>query len=164
MNMFASFVVLALLVSACGSTATGTETTITATETSVVVEEPDTASVDGPPPEPADKTFMIEPLNPQAGETFEGTFVPSTDRGGFLVVSQWSAGEWLAPLYSLESDANGGPPQVRKMEDPTDEFFFEDYGVDGPGPDGFVMPDDIEAGQWRLCVPGIEACAQVTIE
>lgn len=46
------------------------------------------------------------------------------------------------------------------------EFEVLDYGVGGAGPDGLIMPDDIEAGLWRLCTANAlnDVCVRLTVE
>ena len=101
-----------------------------------------------PPPAPGVGTFQISPPNPQPGTNFEATFDPDNERGGYFTLERWSGSEWLDAAFLLESDANGGSPTWAPIDA---EFEVLDYGVSGPGPDGLVMPDVIDAGIWRLC-------------
>ena len=143
-------------------------TTLTAdarANTVVLSRDPATPEVgtDLPPAqEPDIATFDLSPPNPQPGETFEATFDPDNERGGYFTLEQWSGSEWLPATFLLTSDAGGGQSSWALAG----EFDLFDYGVGGAGPDGLVMPDEIDAGVWRLCTANAldDVCAQLTVE
>lgn len=90
-----------------------------------------------PPPElGAIITLASEDLRP--GDKVSPTFPASDLRGGFFYLYAWHDGEWTGPRFLLESDANGSAPRVVPMDQG-----MEDYGIDGPGPDGLILPSDI---------------------
>lgn len=144
-------------------------TTLTAAaraNTVVLSRDPATPEVSAelPPTQDSDiGTFELSPANPQPGEAFEATFDLDNERGGYFTLEQWSGSEWLPAAFLLESDAFGRSATWTSVEG---EFGVDAYGIEGAGPDGLVMPDDIDAGIWRLCTANapVEACAQVTVE
>lgn len=144
-------------------TSTGPSATIELSRSAPSADAPEPDDTDQSPPDSVFGTFELSPPDPQAGETFAATFDPENVRGGYFTLEQWSGSEWLPPAFLLESDANGGPPTWAAIDG---EFATLDYGVGGAGPDGLVMPDDIETGLWRLCTAnGLnDVCAQLTIE
>lgn len=116
-----------------------------------------------PEPEPDSATFTLDPANPGPGQLFAATFSPGNERGGYFFLSRWTGRSWAEPGYLLESDANSdGRPFVES--DPT-RFGMNDYGVSGPGPDGLVMPDDLDRGIWRLCTANAadDVCVQILV-
>jgi hypothetical protein len=116
-----------------------------------------------PPPESSPFSFELVPANPQPGEGFEALFDPSNSRGGFFELSRWDGSTWLEPEFLLESDARRGPPTATRLTKDED-WAVLDYGVDGPGPDGLVMPEEIEEGIWRLCIAGSgRRCVQLIV-
>ena len=160
--------VLLSVVAACGSTAPSTSNSPATDVSPIEVDQPPTTvaeaavSEQAPPTDPGIGTFELSPSNPQPGETFEAAFDPDNQRGGYFTLEQWSGSEWLAPAFLLESDANGRAPTWSIFG----ELDTADYGIDGPGPDGLVMPDDVGAGTWRVCTANAldDVCAQLTIE
>ena len=113
-------------------------------------------------PDPSIETFEVSPANPGPGDTFEATFDADNLRGGYFTLQQWSGSEWLPAVFLLESDAETQPATWSTIEDGIET---QDYGIEGVGPDGLVMPDDLDAGIWRLCTANArdEACAQLVI-
>lgn len=113
-----------------------------------------------PPPElGAIITLASEDLRP--GDKVSATFPASDLRGGFFYLYAWHDGEWTGPRFLLESDANGSAPRVVPMDQG-----MEDYGIDGPGPDGLILPSDIAPGNWRICTANSreDICGQFTVE
>ncbi len=169
----ASTLVLVAALAACGSGSSDRSTTGDkdgSTDSTGEMTEPSTAEPSGgssastaqnPPPEPTEASFMLEPLNPEPGATFEASFDPSNSRGGYFTLSRWDGEEWAAPAFLLESDVNR-PPSATRIPG---EFGVDDYGAGGPGPDGLVMPDEIEDGRWRLCTANAfdHVCTQITV-
>lgn len=117
------------------------------------------------PPVDADETIEViglDPLNPSPGESFTASFRSGNIRGGYFNLFRWDGSDWGAPLYQLESDANGGVPSAIRIRDGVGG---DDYDVQGPGPDGLVLPDDLIDGFWRICTANAldEACAQFEV-
>jgi hypothetical protein len=105
--------------------------------------------------------MTLTPSDPQAGETFEASFDELNSRGGYFTLERWENERWSDPVFLLESDALVGSPEVR----PAGRMEMMDYGVEGVGPDGLVMPDQIEPGYWRLCTANAadHACVQLVV-
>lgn len=131
-------------------TSAGPSATIELSRIAPAADAPEPDDTEQPPPDSVLGTFELSPPNPQAGETFAATFDPENVRGGYFTLEQWSGSEWLSPAFVLESDANGGPPTWATIDG---EFATLDYAVGGAGPDGLVMPDDIETGLWDCAPP-----------
>jgi len=117
---------------------------------------------DTPPAELEARSFVLSPNDPQPGDVFEATFDPANSRGGYFVLSQWDGTGWDEPTFLLESDVNRPTPTALEI---SGEFGVNDYGAEGPGPDGLIMPDQIDNGLWRLCTANARdhVCAQLTI-
>lgn len=145
-------IALLMVLAGCGSTAT--------TSTGVPAEEP--PQVPAPPPETGDFMALDGPA-PLPGEQFWVIFDESNRRGGAFVLQPWTGDTWAEPVYLLISDANGSPPTATRIT-PTN-YGWEDWGNGGRGPDGFLLPDDIEPGTWRLCTANAadEACMQLAV-
>ena len=118
-------------------------------------------SEESPTTDPGVNAMELSPSNPQPGDTFAATFEPDNQRGGYFTLEQRSGSEWSTPAFLLESDANGGPPTWQSTDG---GFGMDDYGVGGAGPDALVMPDDLNAGVWRLCTANARdtACVELT--
>lgn len=118
--------------------------------------------IDPPPPEEATATFQLTPANPQPGESFTASFNPSNSRGGYFTLQLWNGNAWETALFLLESDVNGGQSHVERIQEGTG---VDDYGIEGPGPDGLLMPADLDQGHWRLCTENAldHVCAQVLV-
>lgn len=105
---------------------------------------------------------MLEPSNPEPGAAFAASFDPDNSRSGYFTLSRWDGNEWAAAAFLLESDVNRPSPVATPI---SGEFGVVDYGAEGPGPDGLVMPEVIEDGRWRLCTANAldHVCAQITV-
>lgn len=119
-------------------------------------------AVDIPPPEVAAQ-FDLVPTNPRPGETLEARFDPLNSRGGYFHLFRWDGAKWEGPLFQLESDHREGFPSVDPFTETSGGL---DYGLEGPGPDGLLLPTDLEVGYWRLCTAWNEPklCAQFVVE
>lgn len=117
---------------------------------------------DTPPPEPVGASFTLEPTNPESGAAFAALFDPDENRGGFFLLSKWEGGRWAEPAFLLESDVNQPAPSATPI---SGEYETDDYDAVGRGPDGLVMPDEIDNGQWRLCTANAlnQLCTQLVV-
>lgn len=136
----------------------------------VVVDDQELATAcslgaDSPPPQESDAlTFVVSPSDLQAGESFSAEFDAQSLRGGYFLLSCWLGDRWAEPTFLLESDANGSTPTVQLLVDePAAEIL--DYGIEGPGPDGLMLPASIEPGLWRLCTANSlnDLCVQLVV-
>ena len=151
-----------LFLSACGSEPTLTNQATPEPEESTVV--------DPPPPEPdGAPLFELEPSVLHPGETFTARYHPANTRGGCFSVSAWDGSQWTDTRYWLGSDANDGSPSARTAippdPDSKEDYACNDWGNEGPGPDGFILPEDIPPGFWRICEGYEEVlCARFTVK
>lgn len=118
--------------------------------------------VDPPPAETGAELIALDPSSPQPGEPFAVSFDASNSRGGYFFLYRWDGADWGEPLYLLQSDAGGRTPSASLIGEGSD---IDDYGIEGPGPDGLVAPDDMARGFWRLCTANAadDACAQFEV-
>ncbi len=154
-----------LMITSCSSEPNPASTSMLSERgaTTVAPNTPSTAGVGVPPPEPEGGEFMqLEPTELQPGETFVAHFADSNGRGGCFLLFPWDGSGWGEPEYQLISDANTGRPLAVLIDE---NHGCDDYGVEGPGPDGFLLPDDINEGPWRICTENAadKACAQLTV-
>lgn len=107
--------------------------------------------------------FRLDPLQPLPGEAFTATFDAENNRDGFFVLTRWEGTGWSAPQFGLESDANAIASVVALGGR---GFGGDDYGVPGPGPDGLLLPADMDPGRWRLCTANtaVQICTQFTVD
>ena len=115
-----------------------------------------------PPPEKGAELMVLDPANPGAGSRFLVTFDEDNLRGGYFYLHRWDGEAWSEPIYLLQSDAGNRVATVTRM---AEGVGVDDYGIEGPGPDGLRAPDDLDDGYWRLCTANAldEACAQFTV-
>lgn len=154
-----------LMITSCSSESNpaSTSTLSEGEATTIAPNTPIPTGVGVPPPEPEGGKFMrLEPTELHPGETFVAHFADSNRRGGCFLLLPWDGSGWGEPEYQLISDANTGRPLAFPIDESNG---CEDYGVEGPGPDGFVLPDGINEGPWRICTENAAdaACAQFTV-
>ncbi len=101
--------------------------------------------------------MVADPTRPSNGEVVELTFPRETMRGIAFVLERQENGVWQY-LYDMVSDANGGAPHT--VPALSQGFGYDDVGVGGPGPDRVRIPEDAEAGRYRICTAnaGDEFC------
>ncbi|MBA3727954.1 MAG: hypothetical protein H0W94_01880 [Actinobacteria bacterium] len=101
--------------------------------------------------------MVARPSRPVTGGVVELTFPLETMRGVAFVLERHEDGTWQY-LYDMVSDGNSGAPQT--VPALTEGFGHDDVGVGGPGPDRVRIPEDAEAGRYRICTAnaGDEFC------
>lgn len=121
--------------------------------------------VEAPPAEDGEEPMTLDPANPLPGEPFSASFDPSNSRGGFFFLYHWNGESWGDPRYLLESSASRPAPRVEPLGQGREEINMEDYGIEGPGPDHLLAPDDLTDGHWRVCTANARdhACAQFQV-
>lgn len=117
-----------------------------------------------PPPETSLTAVRVEPNPLRPGAEFDAFYDPSVNRGVAANLHYWESGEWSGAVFLLSSDgATGGPSAVRIAEFP--DLGVDGVGMGGPGPDRYVLPDEISPGHWRLCLVNVseEVCGQLEV-
>ncbi len=73
---------------------------------------------------------------------------------------------WGEPLFVLRSDAGGRVASADPLSGGGEGGSIEDYGIDGPGPDRLLAPDDMPDGYWRICTANAadHACMQYQVD
>lgn len=121
---------------------------------------------DGLPPSPESGAvrIVLDPETPEPGGVFTAEFDESNRRGGYFFLYQWDGSSWGEPVHLLQSDANGGNASSTPIGEGGEDI--ADYGVEGAGPDGLILPSDLSPGYWRLCTANAanEACVQFQVE
>ena len=116
---------------------------------------------DPEPEEPGESGISVAPRSAHPGQELALSFPPENQRGGYYYLSSWNGETWNEPLYQLESDGTRDTPGHVTVN-PT--VTRQSYGVEGPGPDHVVLPDDVVPGPWRLCMTDPPyACVQVIV-
>jgi hypothetical protein len=133
-----------------------------ATDCSWVVA--DRTHEDPPVPEPQLRPdlLVLEPSIASPGDLVAMRFPESTMRGIAFQLDQRTADGW-EPVAWMTSDANGG---VTLTVPPfTEGYAVEDVGIGGPGPDHVLLPEELDAGEYRVCTAnaGRDYCAPLEV-
>ena len=117
---------------------------------------------DRPPPasEVRPDRMTVEPAEARPGEEVE-LFFPDETIHGIAFRLDRADGDGWDPVAGMNSDADGATYQQ------TGDVGLGhiDIAVGGPGPDRVVLPDDLEAGAYRICTAnaGDDFCAALTV-
>lgn len=125
----------------------------------------DRSAEDPPEPDPSMRPDLLVVEPPVAGPGTEVAlrFPQETSRGIAFQLDRRTADGWETTHW-MSSDANGEQYQDTVAAG-TEGYGVIDVGVGGPGPDGVVLPDDVEPGEYRICTAnaGDEFCALLEV-
>jgi PAS domain-containing protein len=119
---------------------------------------------DPPEPEPQLRPdlLVLDPATATPGELVAMRFPESSMRGVAFQLDRRTADGW-APVAWMTSDGNGGVPIT--VPPSTEGYAVEDVGIGGPGPDHVRLPDELPAGDYRVCTAnaGSDFCAPLEV-
>ena len=114
-----------------------------------------------PEPEPEIRPDLVRaaPSSARPGQEVDLLFPEETGRGIPFFLER-EVGDGWEQVALMTSDANGARYQQTVVL-PDDEYGWIDVGVRGPGPDAVVLPDELTAGDYRVCTAnaGANFCA-----
>ena len=116
-----------------------------------------------PEPEMRPDLMVIEPAVAAPGEELALRFPEETPRGIAFELHRHGDQGWVRTHW-MNSDANGSE-YAGTTPVGTEGFGSIDVGIGGPGPDHVTLPDDLPAGDYRVCTAnaGDEFCAPLTV-
>ena len=110
--------------------------------------------------------MTVTPASAAPGQQVALRFSSAEVRGIAFSLSTWGGEGWTTSYY-LTSDwgSPGSHDPAWWGVDNSEGRGWVDIGIDGPGPDHVVIPDDAPAGAYLLCTANSidEACALVTV-
>ncbi len=110
----------------------------------------------------------LAPSPASPGQQIEVRFPEETPRGVPWVMEEQDGDTWQARWFltaTTEGDHAGGAPSWQSAAD-AEDYAWPDIGINGPGPDSLLIPDEATPGAYRLCTvnsgPNICALLEIT--
>lgn len=92
--------------------------------------------------------MVVTPVAAEPGALVDLTFPRGQERGVLFAIDAATPDGWARRALLL-SDANGGSAQWSSADG--EGLLVEMVGIGGRGPDRVPIPDDLPAGDYRIC-------------
>lgn len=111
-------------------------------------------TVDGPHDEAAEQRpdlMVADPDPARPGDDVELRFPEGTDRGIGFVLEQLDGDDIVLHAYLTSAPTDAGPDEPSWIPATDGEPGWEAIGISGEGADVVELPDDLDAGDYRIC-------------